>query len=343
MHSGSVRGVSLSDDGQMLYSISADRSIKGINTTGALVVNYENAHKKAINQLFFLSPTEFATGDDDGVVKLWDVRTPHAVMEYELHEDFISSFAYNPDRSTLLSAAGDASLCAYDLRNQANTARSDEQESEIHCLQIIKDGKKILCGSQDGVLLVFSWDRWGDCSDRFPGHPDSIDSMLKIDEQTVLTGSGDGLIRVLSIQPNRVLGVIGDHENFPVEGMRLSYDRQVLVSFSHDEDIRFWDLSMLDDDAVDVEEKEIDDDGSGIAAVCATGDITESGDDEEDDDGTEENIEDGEGGDDSMSTGGDSDSDSDEPPTTGGGQRSASVGNGRRLLPNAQERFFADL
>ena len=143
VHSGSVRGVSLSDDGHMLYSISADRSIKGINTTGALAVNYENAHRKAINQLFFLSPTEFATGDDDGVVKLWDVRTPHAVMEYELHEDFISSFAYNPDRSTLLSTAGDASMCAYDLRNQANTARSDEQESEIHCLQIIKDGKKV--------------------------------------------------------------------------------------------------------------------------------------------------------------------------------------------------------
>ncbi len=32
-------------------------------------------------------------------------------------------------------------------------------------------------------------------SDRFPGHPDSVEAILKIDEDTVLTGSSDGLIR----------------------------------------------------------------------------------------------------------------------------------------------------
>lgn len=40
-----------------------------------------------------------------------------------------------------------------------------------------------------------------------------------MDESTVVTGSSDGLVRVLSIQPNRVLGVLGDHDDFPVEGM----------------------------------------------------------------------------------------------------------------------------
>ena len=34
--------------------------------------------------------------------------------------------------------------------------------------------------------------------------------MLKVDESTVLTGSSDGLIRVVSLMPNRLLGVVGD-------------------------------------------------------------------------------------------------------------------------------------
>ena len=35
----------------------------------------------------------------------------------------------------------------------------------------------------------------------------------------MVTGSSDGLVRVVSIQPNKVLGVLGDHDDFPVEGM----------------------------------------------------------------------------------------------------------------------------
>ena len=46
-----------------------------------------------------------------------------------------------------------------------------------------------------------------------------MDCLWKVDESTVVTGSNDGLVRVVSIQPNKVLGVLGDHDDFPVEGM----------------------------------------------------------------------------------------------------------------------------
>jgi len=46
-----------------------------------------------------------------------------------------------------------------------------------------------------------------------------VDCLWKVDESTVVSGSSDGLVRVVSIQPNKVLGVLGDHDDFPVEGM----------------------------------------------------------------------------------------------------------------------------
>jgi hypothetical protein len=52
-----------------------------------------------------------------------------------------------------------------------------------------------VCGTQGGVLDIFSWDDWGDMSDRFPGHPESIDAILPINDDVILTGSSDGLIR----------------------------------------------------------------------------------------------------------------------------------------------------
>ena len=50
-------------------------------------------------------------------------------------------------------------------------------------------------GGGDGTLSIFSWGRWGDLSDRFPGHPMSVDSMVKLSENVVCTGSIDGIIR----------------------------------------------------------------------------------------------------------------------------------------------------
>jgi hypothetical protein len=43
------------------------------------------------------------------------------------------------------------------------------------------------------------------------GHPESVTALLRYDEDSILTGSSDGLIRVLSIQPNKMLGVLGEH------------------------------------------------------------------------------------------------------------------------------------
>ena len=48
-------------------------------------------------------------------------------------------------------------------------------------------------------MLIFSWGNWDGATDSFPGHPRSIDAIMKLDEDTILTGSSDGLIRVVGI------------------------------------------------------------------------------------------------------------------------------------------------
>ena len=359
VHSASCRGVMFADDGERLYSISSDKSILCIDGIGRTILQIPDAHDDPINKMIFLSEggCMIATGDDSGCVKLWDMRTSaKEVMAWSLHEDFVSGFAYNADANTLLSVGGDATLCTYDLRKQKNTNRSDDQEAELQCVQVMKGGKKVICGTQDGVILYFSWDKWGDCSDRFPGHPETVDCFMKLDESTVLTGSSDGLIRVVALQPNKVLGVIGDHEDFPVEGMRSSRDGRVLGSFAHDETVRFWDISMFADDeddenedmnGEDDEEQESSDKPkarSHAKVDSAVGDmeveVEDGGSEEEEDDGGEEGGEEGEENWEDMSAESEamSDSDDSDDESNGKGQK-----GGRKKLPSASEKFFADL
>ena len=123
---------------------------------------------------------------------------------YVLHvlcvlQDYISGFATNVAQDHLLATSGDGRLTVYDLRKNVLAGKSDDLDDELLSVAVIKNGRKIVCGSQNGVLVIFSWGTWGDMSDRFPGHPDSVEALLKIDEDTVLTGSSDGIVRYVVV------------------------------------------------------------------------------------------------------------------------------------------------
>ena len=76
---------------------------------------------------------------------------------------------------------------------------------------------------------MFSWDWFGDCNDRIVGHPNSIDTMIKYDEDTVITGSEDGLIRAVSVLPNKIIAILSDpdhdEEVFHIQRVTLSHDK----------------------------------------------------------------------------------------------------------------------
>ena len=79
-----------------------------------------------------------------------------------------------------------------------------------------------------------------------------------MDEDTILTGSADGLIRVINIHPNKMLGLVGEHGEMTVERMDLSVGNQWLATASHDRSVKLWSVGYLweeDDDEDDLKEK----------------------------------------------------------------------------------------
>lgn len=120
---------------------------------------------------------------------------------------------------------------------------------------IIKDGKKVMTASGEGVLNLFTWDWFGDCNDRIVGHPNSIQCMVKYDEDTVITGGEDGLLRVVSVLPNRILAIVGDamdsNEGFHIQAVTLSHDRKLVASCSPDDIVKIMDVSHFADRAKD--------------------------------------------------------------------------------------------
>lgn len=291
------------------------------------------------------------TGDERGGVKLWDSRLlgndAAPVHSWKVHDDYISGIKTSADGHTLLVTSADCTLSACDLRMMSESPdkalrRSDDIEDELLSIQIMKNGRKVVCGTGEGVLSVFSWGTWGDVSDRFPGHPQSIDGLLKIDEDTLLTGSSDGLIRVVQIHPDKLLGVLGDHEGFPIEKLAFNSDRNFVGSVSHDHLVRIWDARILQEDGEDDGNESLSSGGMQVdaAAMAVTQARKDNGAGSEEDD-WEDMDEDSE--EDAKDDDDDSD-DSDDDSDAGDKKKKAGKNDKRsQRLKTDNERFFEDL
>jgi WD40 repeat protein len=341
-----------------------------------------------------LQPHLLVTGDEGGGVRIWDTRlvsktynnsgninssssTANAtkkptgcVQSWKVHDDYVSGLENSADGNTLLSSSADCTMAVFDLRmassqqhnKDAAVRQSDDLEDELLSIQIMKHGRKVVCGTGQGVLSLFSWGTWGDVSDRFPGHPASIDALLKVDEDTLLTGSSDGMIRVVQIQPDKLIGVLNggdDHDGgFPIEKLAFNANRDFVGSVTHDNFIRIWDARILKegDDDDDDEEKEVGDfrvlDATAMAVETSSAarprnsnnNNNDNSDDEwddmdEDDEEMQDNNDDDDVGNDNDSDDSDSDdSDNDRRPKRGGKNE-----NRQKRFQSDNDKFFQDL
>lgn len=73
-HSESCRQVTFSPDGNVLYTGSSDGTI-GVISNGVLEGRLTGAHNAPVNSLIHVeNNVVLASGDDDGVIKIWDLR-----------------------------------------------------------------------------------------------------------------------------------------------------------------------------------------------------------------------------------------------------------------------------
>ena len=157
----------------------------------------------------------------------------------------------------LLATSYDGTLGVYDLRKSPKSAErlyalSDCLEEDLLALQVVKGGRFVVTASNQGTLFIFKWDFFGDCSDlmRLSGQQSaSIDSLLKVDEDTLLAGGEDGYLRAISLYPNRVHSILGKHsedeEHFPIFKIARSRCGNYVASTSNDSSIKFYEITDL--------------------------------------------------------------------------------------------------
>ncbi|GFX66665.1 WD repeat-containing protein 55 [Trichonephila clavipes] len=247
-HKKPCRALCFSDSGEHLFTGAQDAVINVFDLETNSV--FRKFARESGSPLYSILPIDnylLASGEDDGQVVLWDFRMQAPVQCFEDCEDYVSCLVANKEKKILLATSGDGFLAAYNIRGNILEAKSEQASYDLLCAGILKNGTKVVVGAGDGSLNIFSWGEFGNISDRFPGHPGSVDAMVVVEDDLVCTGCEDGKIRAVQLYPNKFLGHLGNHGGYTVERVRLCYEKSLIASSSYDHKIKFWDLSGVEE------------------------------------------------------------------------------------------------
>lgn len=247
VHSKSVRDVEFNEEGDLLISTARDRSIMVTDVeTGKLKRFWDDAHEEPVYTMSMISEHTFATGDDGGVLKLWDLRQKEPVFKLKEVDDFISCIITNEQKKYLLMTSGDGYLTTINMNQRKMYVQSEPYEEELTCMGIFRKDSKLVVGSSKGNFYTFNWGQFGYHCDAFTGPQAGVNRMVPITERIAVTGGEDGILRAMHLVPGRVLGIVGQH-SLAVETIDINSSGELIASSSHDNDIRFWNIKYFEE------------------------------------------------------------------------------------------------
>lgn len=245
-HDSALRSILFNHDGSCLYTASKDKSVAVLDTaTWAVKRHYVHGHDASVYSLCDVNEYVFASGDDEGTLKLWDVRREAPVFSIKSGEETINAMIVDDQGKTLVAALNDGSIFALNLRKKKLIVESEMYDYPLTCLAIVRNGTRLAVGSENGNMHIFNWGEFAYHAVCVADQPQQINCMQAVGDNRIITGCEDGYIRAVNLEPHRFVGVVGRHEKYGVEGISISCDQRYLASCCQDEVVRFWDLQHL--------------------------------------------------------------------------------------------------
>ena len=152
------------------------------------------------DSVYALSPDDqtVAIGDEEGSVRLLDLRTGTTRRASGRHSSAIADASFTPDGRELVTAANDGHVIVWDVRKAEAGETLEGHANGVVSLQITRDGKTLYTASVDGT--VFVWDLDGA---RRLGRPfvtgaagGSVPASSS-DGRLIATGQPDGAVRIV--------------------------------------------------------------------------------------------------------------------------------------------------
>ncbi|NJP10598.1 MAG: hypothetical protein HC866_14905 [Leptolyngbyaceae cyanobacterium RU_5_1] len=242
-HTGLVKKVSISPDGQMIASASSDRTVKLWSRDGRAIATLKGHHGEVHSVSFNPKDQTIASAGEDNTIKLWS-RKGVLLKTLQGHRGAVNDVSFSPNGQTIASASKDSTVKLWSLEGQELQTLTGHN-GEVYSVSFSPDGKTIASAGEDRTVRLWSWDgRVGQAINTLKGTDKiySVDFSPKGDE--IAAASWDYTVKLwrregndrFATRPYRTLEEHGDR----VMSVRFNPDGKTLATASSDTTIKFW-------------------------------------------------------------------------------------------------------
>ncbi|KAK5042938.1 hypothetical protein LTR84_011994 [Exophiala bonariae] len=187
-HSGRIRTIVFSSDGQLLASAGYDRKVVIWDTkTGAFCSRLEGHSDCILTAVFSPDGKSLATGSADRTSRIWDVGTRKPLVVLNGHTASIYSVDFSPSGLLLASASGDTTIRLWGTKTWQIRAILSGHEESVRTLKFSPNGELIASAAKDGVIRI--WDpQNGQCVHSFRAQLEITPSLaFSLDSQVLFS------------------------------------------------------------------------------------------------------------------------------------------------------------
>ncbi len=184
--------------------------------------------------------SQFATGSEDGTVRVWDAATGAELATLAGPGGEIYGVAWSPDGSLIAAGAADTIVWVWDAATGEVVARLEGHADVVRSVAWSPDGSRLASGSADGVVRTWIAETWA-AENTLSGHTAAINSVAwSPDGAELASGADDMTVRVWDAATGAALATFEGHTD-RVWSVAWSPDGARLASGSQDGVVIIWD------------------------------------------------------------------------------------------------------
>jgi peptide/nickel transport system permease protein len=152
--------------------------------------------------------TPFATGAAAGAIRVHETTTGSVLRTMEGHIAFVAGLAFSSDGQTLYSAGYDATIRSWNYAKGMQKKAIGKAGQSILDFQLTPDRQRLVAGSEDNSVWVFSLTEDGTAPLELKGHAKPVTCVaVHPDGRTVFSGSRDETIRSWDLESGKYTAI----------------------------------------------------------------------------------------------------------------------------------------
>jgi WD40 repeat protein/energy-coupling factor transporter ATP-binding protein EcfA2 len=249
-HIGSIWAIRFSSSANKLVSGGEDNRVIVWNTDQSQVM-IDRASPQTDNALAFAySPdSEYyvvAGGlhNGDTGIHVFDSETHQQTSEFNGHTDYVTSVAFSPDGSRLISGSADGTARIWDTNTQETTQVLSLGTSAWVTVAFSPNNRTVATGIANGRIVLWDSDTGEQIGNPLIGHTDGVLTLtFDLIGETLISGSHDTRIIRWDVETGSIIDTPLSAHTDSVTALVFTPDANMLVSASRDRSIVFWDTS----------------------------------------------------------------------------------------------------